>query len=72
MAQNIMTMHVDVNPDFAPTCVQAYQQLEGMTRHASAIATYLELDPDYFQPGKRRKQHLTRHPLPAYYGGSRR
>ena len=44
-------VHVDERPDFAPTCVQAYQQLEGVgLEMLSAIATYLELDPEYFQP----------------------
>jgi isopenicillin N synthase-like dioxygenase len=42
---------VDERPDFAPTCVQAYQQLEGVgLEMLSAIATYLELDPEYFNP----------------------
>ena len=44
-------VRVDERPDFAPTCVQAYQQLEGVgLEMLSAIATYLELDPEYFQP----------------------
>lgn len=37
-------------PDFAPTFVEAYQRLEAIgLEMLSAIATYLELAPDYFE-----------------------
>ncbi len=38
-------------PELAPTFVQAYQQLEGIgLQMLAAIATYLDLEPEYFQP----------------------
>ena len=44
-------VHVTERPELATTCVQAYQQLENVgLEMLRAIATYLDLDPDYFQP----------------------
>lgn len=44
-------VHVEELPDFAPAFKNAYQQLEGIGRELlKAIATYLELDSEYFEP----------------------